>query len=256
MQHGGFPALVRGIGGDAFAQGRRIERSAISVIRILDEDLVRPHRQEIDETIGAVLPDRRIHDNGAVDPVRASGAQVLAEEDLPAAGQMLAGPGIAAVDDGARLHALSGRKLDPRSIEALDPRAELLGFLRQFSAQRAVEIAAVERAVVGGQHAPVRGEADLVAAGPFGPGEGCEQRLALLRQIAFEPAPAVVAAEAVARLEQGERERRVRAADRQRGKAAGEPTSYDRDVEPAAHGESRLRAQGQRGNRFARFWLG
>ena len=77
------------------------------------------------------------------------------------------------------------------------------------------------------------GEADRIARIPFGLAKRSEQRGTVGIEIAGEPAPAVVAAKRVFRLEQGDAHVRMRAVDRQRGQPASQPAADDSQIDHA-----------------------
>ena len=62
-----------------------IDVGRVAVIGVLDEQPVRPERQQIDEAIAVDLGDGRVHHHRARQPVRRGQPQLLAEELLPAA---------------------------------------------------------------------------------------------------------------------------------------------------------------------------
>ena len=156
---------------------------------------------------------------------------MLAEEDLPAPGEIGRGSRIAAIDHAARGDRPPVLHGDPIRGERQGARIEMESALRKQSAQARVEIPAVERAVIGGEMPGEFGKADLVSVRPcLGP-ERAHQRVALRPQIAVEPAPAVIASEDVACLDQRDLHGGVRAMRGKGNQATGQSAADDSEID-------------------------
>ena len=94
-------------------------------------------------------------------------AKVLAEEDLPTAFEVFAGNCFAAIDHGLCGNTLAILQRYSFAIKPHDTRSGPDRLLRQQSAQRGIEIAAVERAVVAFQLSLMGGKAHFVTARPM-----------------------------------------------------------------------------------------
>jgi hypothetical protein len=82
---GDGPPLAFGIGGNAFAQGGRINVGRVGIIGILDKDRIGRKRQGIDKAEPVMLGSVAVHHDGGGQTMGRAGAQHLAHEFLPPA---------------------------------------------------------------------------------------------------------------------------------------------------------------------------
>ena len=153
-QHAGFaaediavPARGFAIAVDPARQRIAVEHRIVGVISILDEQLFCPQREGVDEAVGVVLPDAGIHHDRPGDIMRRGGAQVATHEHLPAAAQMRRRLEVAAVDHHPRGDVLAILQRDAIGRKSGDAGLRADRVLRQFAAQRSVEIVAGKRAI-------------------------------------------------------------------------------------------------------------
>ena len=146
--------------------------------------------------------------------------QMPSHEDLPPAAQLGRGGEIAAIDHAARGDVLTAGQRDAAGSQFCRACLRADGGCGQFAAQRSIEIPAGERTIGRRQVARMARKGDIVTAGPLGRGKASHELRPGSVEIAGEPAPAVVAAQAVARFEDRYVQLGMGAAHCQRGQSA------------------------------------
>ncbi len=118
-----FPAVLHAIGVDPAGQRGTVQTGTVGIIGIFDEQVAVRQRQEIDEAVGAVLGDSGVHDHGPFHAMRGAGAQVPAQEHLPAAIEMGGRRRAPTIHHAARLDPFAAAQYGPAAVDALSPGA-------------------------------------------------------------------------------------------------------------------------------------
>lgn len=148
-------------------------------------------------------------------------------ENLPAAQQMLGRKDTAGINNCAGSNAFAVLQCNTSRFELVNFAADAQGLIRQEIAQSSVEVCRGKRAISCFHWPMIIRESDFIAIIPFGFGKAIQQRVPLVRQIAAEPAPAVMPTKHLARLYQLESHFGMCPMDCQRDQAASQAAAYN-----------------------------